>query len=370
VGKQALAFCRTRKSECEVVALAVGQEDQGLNSLLKEFEVPEVQAVVAMRDGQDAVAELAAGRNLGGEQFEVDVVLNAITGAVGLAATLATLGETVAILALANKESLVAGGDEVVALLKSKNQTMLQRIIPVDSEHCAIWQCLRTSRPDQVDRLILTASGGPFYGKQRHELENITVDQALAHPTWSMGKVISINSATLMNKALEVVEAAYLFNIPVEKIDVVVHPQSIVHSMVTFQDGSTIAQLSPPSMVLPIALGLAEQNYNSHIERPNNAITPLDFANLGNGFNLEFRPVDNSTFRAIELAKLCYCAGQPYPKLLNQFNEVAVDQFLKNQISFLSITEQVVRNLYDYAVEHNAGEQFRRALNELLERRC
>jgi len=283
--------------------------------------------------GPDAAAQLAV--------VECDVVVNGITGAVGLQPTVAALkaGTT---LALANKESLVIGGVAVTSLAKRG------QIVPVDSEHSALAQCLRSGTTGEVRKLILTASGGPFRGKTRAELADVTVDQALAHPTWAMGPVVTINSSTMMNKGLEIIEAHLLFDIPMDRIEVVVHPQSIVHSMVEFVDGSTIAQVSPPDMHLPIALGL------SWPERLPDSTNPVDW---GQASSWTFEPVDEEVFPAVALARRVGTAAGTAPAVMNAANEVAVDEFLKGSIGYLEIvdvvTEVVDEHLRDGFVTDN-----------------
>ena len=237
IGTQALEIVRAHPDRFRVVGLTAG----GSQAELFDKQVAEL-APAFSGTGEDASCEAAS--------MDCDVVLNGITGAVGLRPTLAALdaGNT---LALANKESLIMGGPLVLERAKPG------QIVPVDSEHSALAQCLRSGTPDEVRRLVLTASGGPFRGRTREELLHVTVDQALAHPTWDMGPVVTINSANLVNKGLEVIEAHLLFGIPYDRIEVVVHPTSVVHSMVEFVDGSTLAQASPPTMLIPIALGLA-----------------------------------------------------------------------------------------------------------------
>jgi len=270
--------------------------------------------------GPDAAAQLAAR--------SVDVVLNGITGAIGLGPTLAALraGNT---LALANKESLVVGG----ALVRQA-QRRPDQIVPVDSEHSAIAQALRGGRRDEVARLVLTASGGPFRGAAVADLAAVTPDQALAHPTWRMGPVVTINSATLVNKGLELIEAHWLFDMPAERIDVVVHPQSVVHSMVEFVDGSTLAQASPPDMRLPIALGLGWP------DRVPGAVPGCDWTRAT---TWTFEPVDSAVFPAIDLARQAVAASATHPAVLNAANEVAVAAFLAGRCRFPAIVETVRR---------------------------
>ena len=266
--------------------------------------------------GAEAVVELAG--SLGAQ----DVVLNAITGSVGLLPTLAAL-RSGARLALANKESLVVGGDLVTGAAAAG------QILPVDSEHTAIAQALAGVRHDQIDHLVVTASGGPFRGRTRAELDGVTPEQALAHPTWSMGRVITTNSATLVNKALEVIEACFQFDLPEERVQVVVHPQSIVHSMVTLVDGSTIAQASPPDMRHAIGWALA------HPEKLPGLAAPLDFSAAQ---SWTFEPVDEDTFDAIALARAAHREGGGAMAVYNAVNEEAVDAFFDGRLDFLGIT--------------------------------
>jgi 1-deoxy-D-xylulose 5-phosphate reductoisomerase len=267
--------------------------------------------------GPGAAAELAAGR--------CDVVLNGMTGAVGLQPTLAALGAGHR-LALANKESLIIGGPLV------KGAAAAGQIVPVDSEHSALAQCLAGGRPDEVRRLVLTASGGPFRGWSRAQLAHVTPEQAMAHPTWVMGPVITINSATLVNKGLEVIEAHLLFDIPMERIAVVVHPQSVVHSMVEFVDGSTLAQASPPDMRLPIALGLAW---------PDRLPDVAPACDWGTAQSWTFDPLDDSAFPAVDLARRAGREGGTAPAAFNAANEVAVDAFRSGNLPFLGIVDTI-----------------------------
>ncbi|MCE3291289.1 MAG: 1-deoxy-D-xylulose 5-phosphate reductoisomerase [Arthrobacter sp.] len=267
--------------------------------------------------GPDASTTIAA--------VDADVVLNGITGSIGLAPTLAALG-TGATLALANKESLIVGGALVKAAAREG------QIVPVDSEHSAIAQCLRSGSAAEVDRLILTASGGPFRGRTRERLADVTPEEALAHPTWDMGLMVTTNSATLVNKGLEVIEAHLLFDIPLDRIDVVVHPQSVVHSMVQFVDGSIIAQASPPDMRLPIALGLGWP------DRVPNAATPCDW---GRAVSWTFEPLDAAAFPAVELAKEAAQRGSTVPAVFNAANEEAVLAFHEGRIRFTDIVDTI-----------------------------
>jgi 1-deoxy-D-xylulose 5-phosphate reductoisomerase len=269
--------------------------------------------------GPDAIAEVAA--------WPCDVVLNGVTGAVGLAATLAAI-DAGRVLALANKESLIMGGP-LVASRAAPGQ-----IVPVDSEHSALAQCLRGGRAGEVRRLVLTASGGPFLHRTRDELDDVTPEQALAHPTWNMGPVITVNSATLVNKGLEVIEAHLLFGVGFADIEVVVHRQSVVHSMVEFADGSTIAQASPPDMRIPIALALGWPG------RVAGAARPVDWATA---HTWTFEPLDEKAFPAVPLAREAGRAGGTAPAAYNAANEVCVGAFLAGRLPFLGIVDTVAQ---------------------------
>jgi 1-deoxy-D-xylulose-5-phosphate reductoisomerase len=281
------------------------------------FRLPKILA------GPTAIAELAT--------WPADVVLNGVDGSRGLAPTLAALraGRTVA---LANKESLVAGGPLVRAAARPG------QLVPVDSEHAALAQCLRAGTPEEVRRLVLTASGGPFRGRRREELAGVTPDQALAHPTWRMGPVVTINSATMVNKALEVIEAHELFRVPYRRIEVVVHPQSVLHSMVEFVDGSTIAQASPPDMRLPIAVALGWP------ERVAGAARPVDWSRA-HTWTLE--PLDEVAFPAVGLAKAAGEAGRCRPAIYNAANEECVAAFVAGRLPYLGIVDTLARVLAD-----------------------
>ena len=328
IGVQALEVIAANPNQFRVVALAAGGSNIGrLVEQVRAFGVKVVAVEgdgallrdalpgVNVIDGKGAAAQVAA--------IPVDVMLNAITGSVGLAPTLNALGVGNKV-ALANKESLVAGGDLVLRAAKPG------QLIPVDSEHSALAQALRAGTKNEVSKLILTASGGPF--RNRNDLSDVTVEEALAHPTWNMGPVVTINSATLVNKGLEIIEAHYLFDIPYSKIEAVIHPQSIIHSMVEFHDGSVIAQASSPSMKLPIALAL------SWPDRTVGAIPPIDWSA---SHTWSFNPIDNAKFPAIDLARRCGEIGGAMPAIFNAANEEAVAAFLKGQIKFTEIIEIV-----------------------------
>ena len=305
--------------DVEVVAVSDESAVPALREHLARLR-PSGSRVVEVLSGPDTATTLAAGGS--------DVVLNGITGSVGLGPTLAALrsGST---LALANKESLVVGGPLVQAARVRPDQ-----IVPVDSEHSAMAQSLRSGARHEVRRLVLTASGGPFRGWDRDDVKAVTVDQALDHPTWSMGPVVTINSATLVNKGLELIEAHLLFDVPVDDITVVVHPQSVVHSMVEFHDGSTIAQASPPDMRLPIALGL------SWPERLDDVSTPCDWSRP---VAWTFEPLDETLFGAVRLARQVAAAGATHPAVFNAANEECVAAFLSGRIGFLEIVDTVER---------------------------
>jgi 1-deoxy-D-xylulose-5-phosphate reductoisomerase len=310
------AVAVSRATAAEDVTLALYAEAQRRGYAKGEFRMPRVYA------GSTAVLDLI-------DSTPADVVLNAITGSRGLEPTLRALG-TGALLALANKESLIAGGSLVL------NAAKPGQLVSVDSEHSALAQCLRGGRADEVDRLVLTASGGPFRGRTRADLASVTSAQAMAHPTWAMGPVITINSATLINKGLELIEAHLLFGIPYDRIDVVVHPQSIVHSMVAFTDGSTLAQASPPDMKLPIALGLGWPDRVPGVAARCTFEVPTAWT---------FEPLDNDTFPAVELARHAGSTGGCLPAVYNAANEEAVDVFLDGNTAFTSIVDTVSRVL-------------------------
>lgn len=346
IGTQALEVVAANPDRFDVVALAAG----GANpSLLAEqaiaFDVP-VVAVAKAQAAQDLQLALYAEAQRRGYEtgdhklpriltgadaatevarLDCDVVLNGMTGAVGLMPTLAAL-ETGTTLALANKESLIIGGELVTGAAKPG------QIVPVDSEHSALAQAMRGERIDEVRRLVVTASGGPFRGKTRDDLKSVTPEQAMAHPTWDMGPVITINSATLVNKGLEVIEAHLLFDIGFDRIDVVVHPPSIVHSMIEFIDGATMLQASPPDMKLPIALGLAWPDRIAGAAAGNDWSQPTTW---------EFYPLDNEAFPAVQVARKAGTFGRTGPAVFNAANEVCVDAFVDGRLDFLGIVDTV-----------------------------
>jgi 1-deoxy-D-xylulose-5-phosphate reductoisomerase len=365
IGVQALEIVAANPGVFNVVAISAYGSNPAL--IIEQARTYKVQVIgvvinaevvrealpgVTVIDGPNAASEIAA--------ITCEVVLNGITGSIGLGPTLAAL-EVGNKLALANKESLVAAG-ELVMSKAAENQ-----LIPVDSEHSAIWQSAMAGKKSEIAKLILTASGGPF--RNRRDLSDVTIAEALAHPTWAMGQVVTINSATLMNKSLEIIEAHYLFDMPYRQIEAVIHPQSIVHSMVEYVDGSTLAQLSPPNMKGPIAYAI-----NWPVRLPGATKT----MNWSQAHTLEFEPIDNERFPVIELARRCGELGGGLPAIFNAANEVAVAAFLAGQISFNSIIESVdlavqklgsavnpIRDLADVsAIENDA----RKVAGEILEK--
>ena len=365
IGVQALEIVAANPGVFNVVAIsAYGSNPAAIIEQARTYKVQVIGVVInaevirealpgiTVIDGPNAASEIAA--------ITCEVVLNGITGSIGLGPTLAAL-EVGNKLALANKESLVAAG-ELVMSKASENQ-----LIPVDSEHSAIWQSAMAGKKSEIAKLVLTASGGPF--RNRRDLSEVTIAEALAHPTWAMGQVVTINSATLMNKSLELIEAHYLFDMPYRQIEAVIHPQSIVHSMVEYVDGSTLAQLSPPNMKGPIAYAI-----NWPVRLPG-ATKTMDWSQA---HTLEFEPVDNERFPVIELARRCGELGGGLPSIFNAANEVAVAAFLAEQISFTSIIESVdlavqklgsavnpIRDLADVsAIENDA----RKVAGEILEK--
>ncbi len=340
IGTQAVEVIQANRDSFEVVGIAAGGRNPGL--VIEQARAFGLGADAVSVSDPGAAAEVS--RELGSSVLAdpqdlvrsrpSDVVLNALVGSLGLASTLAAL-ETGATLALANKESLVAGG-ELVTGTAAPGQ-----IVPVDSEHSAMAQCLRSGARGEVARLVLTASGGPFRGRTRDEMWDVTPREAAAHPTWSMGQMNTLNSATLVNKGLELIEATLLFDIPPALIDVTVHPQSIVHSMVTFCDGATIAQASPPSMKLPIAHALAWP------DRVANAQPSLDFSQA---MDWRFEPLDDTAFPAVGLARRVAEAGETYPAVYNAANEEAAAAFLDGRIRFPQVVD-VIADVLDGAAD-------------------
>ena len=312
IGTQALEVIASNRDRFRVVGLAAGSNAEAMAEQAREFGVE--HTALGASDAASLVRDVRA-----------DVVLNGITGSVGLEPTLAAL-EAGATLALANKESLIVGGELVTS------KAAPGQIVPVDSEHSAIAQALRSGEPREVRRLVLTASGGPFRGRSRESLASVTPREALAHPTWDMGLVVTTNSSTLVNKGLEVIEAHLLFGVPYDQIEVTVHPQSIVHSMVEFVDGSTIAQASPPDMRLPISLGLDWPHRVAGVG------VPLDWTTAS---QWTFEPLDSEAFPAVDLAKQVGSAGGTYPAVFNAANEQAVIAFHAGRIGYLDIVPTI-----------------------------
>jgi 1-deoxy-D-xylulose-5-phosphate reductoisomerase len=368
IGTQAADVIRRNPGRFRVAALAAGGGNLdllasqaiefGVDAVAVAREDAEQAVTLALRAAAERAGDPAAGGRLPkvltgpGSMTEIaawpcDTVLNGITGAIGLSATLAALdaGRT---LALANKESLIIGGPLVAG------RAAPGQIVPVDSEHSALAQCLRGGQPDEVRRLVLTASGGPFRGRRRDELAGVTPEQALAHPTWRMGPLVTVNSATLVNKGLEAIEAHLLFGVPFERIAVVVHPQSVVHSMVEFADGSTLAQASPPDMRIPIALSLAWP------DRVPDAAPAMDWTS---SHTWTFEPLDTEAFPAVPLAFEVGAAGGTCPAVYNGANEECVAAFLAGTIPFTGIVDTVMRVIS----EHDGGGEATLTLEDVLE---
>lgn len=368
IGTQAIDVIDTHPGAFTVRALAAGGTDLAL--LARQAVHLQVDQVAVAREGAreelvEAIAQVAAEAGRTAYRPEVlagpdaatevagngsDVVLNGITGSIGLRPTLAALaaGST---LALANKESLIVGGPIV------RRAAAPDQIVPVDSEHSAIAQCLRGGRRDEVRRLVVTASGGPFRGLSREQLHDVTPQQALAHPTWDMGRVVTTNSATLVNKGLEVIEAHLLFDIPFDDIEVVVHPQSVVHSMVEFHDGSTLVQASPPTMHIPIALGM------SWPDRLVDVAAPCDWTQAA---TWEFFPLDDEAFPAVRLAEQVGRAGGTSPAVYNAANEVCVDAFHEGRLPFTGIVDTVAAVVEDHHGNEAAGSSVDLSVDQVL----
>jgi 1-deoxy-D-xylulose-5-phosphate reductoisomerase len=361
IGTQALDVIE-RSDDLEVVGLAAASSWELLLEQARSFGVERIALAdpdAAARAGEHATV-LAGAEGLVEliTDADCDLVLNALVGSAGLGPTVATLGEGID-LALANKESLVVGGELVMALAEATGA----HLIPVDSEHSALFQLLDGERPGIVDKLILTASGGPFRG--RTDLEGVTREEALAHPTWDMGGKITIDSATLMNKGLEVIEAMHLFGVPLERIEVVVHPQSIIHALVHLNDGASLAHLGYPDMRVPISYAL---NYPERADVP---VEPLDLAALG---QLTFEPPDEDAFPCLRLAREAARAGGTAPCVMNAANEVAVQAFLEREIPFTAIPEVIERSLeahepvpiHHFNVLYGADAEARERARELV----
>lgn len=346
IGSQAVEVIRENRDKFNIVGIAIGGANpKTAIEQAQEFGLSADQIAVRNIEGAKEVSRALGGYVITGENSaaalvesqEADVVLNALVGASGLPATMAALRSD-ATLALANKESLVAGGRIVLDAAKPG------QIVPVDSEHSAMAQCMRGTRRSEIARLVLTASGGPFRGWEREGLMEVTTEEAVVHPTWSMGTMNTINSSTLVNKGLELIEAAMLFDMDPDKIDVTIHPQSVIHSLVTFTDGATLAQASPPSMKLPIAHALDWPNRVPDVQEP------LDFSQA---FSWEFEPLDNEVFPAVRLAREVTKKGDPYPAIYNAANEAAVEAFFAGRIKFPEIVD-IIGEVLDEADEFAA----------------
>jgi 1-deoxy-D-xylulose-5-phosphate reductoisomerase len=352
IGTQTIDVVTQAPDRFTVTAISAGGgdpaalADQAARLRVRAVGVARADAAAAVRDRLAAVwpAEVAPPRLVAGPEANTelaamgcDIVLNAVAGAQGLRATLAAL-DAGRVVALANKESLIAGGPLVTA------RAAAGQLVPVDSEHSALAQCLRAGSATEVRRLLVTASGGPFRGRSRDQMRDVTPQQALAHPTWNMGRLITTNSATLINKGLEVIEAHLLFGVPLDRIDVVVHPQSVIHSMVEFVDGATLAQASPPDMRLPIALALGWP------DRVPDAARPVDWAQAS---TWTFEPLDATAFPAVDLARDAGTAGGCAPAVYNAANEELVDAFHGGEIGFLEIVDTVGDVLHEWLSDHH-----------------
>jgi len=348
IGTQTLEVVRRHPEDFKVVGLACGSDIDQLMKQIEEFR-PEAVSVANPAKAEELRSRLAAAGDktevLTGEEGDIaiatlsscDTVVGAMVGVAGLLPTYKAImaGKDIA---LANKETLVSGGDVIMPLVKEKGVELL----PVDSEHCAIWQCLKGEKQESLDRILITASGGPFRGMKREELTGMTAENALQHPTWKMGGKITIDSSTMMNKGLEIIEAHHLFGVSVDKIDVVVHPQSVIHSMVRFCDGSVMAQMGKPSMILPIMVALYYPERGPRIIE--------EFDPFAKGLcNLTFEKCDTDVFGLVDLAYEAGRKGGILPAVMNAANEVAVNAFLEGKIGFLDI-EKTVKAVYnDYS---------------------
>lgn len=342
IGTQTLDVIRTNSERFQLVAIAVGKNIHLTRKIIKEFR-PKLVSVQSREDAKMLQQENSSIEIMYGNEGlihvathpDADILVNAILGSIGLVPTLKAIeaGKTIA---LANKETLVTAGHLVMSCARENNVSVL----PVDSEHSAIFQCLQGGRDKDVERLIITASGGSFRDRTREELSNVTVEEALSHPNWSMGAKITIDSATMMNKGLEVIEAHWLFNQPYEKINVVLHRESTVHSMVEFQDGSIIAQLGTPDMRIPIQYAL------TYPERFQSNAKKLDLTEIG---TLHFQKMDLNRYRCLDFAYKAGQIGGTLPVVLNAANEVSVQAFLKGRISFLEI-----ENYIEWALENHS----------------
>jgi 1-deoxy-D-xylulose-5-phosphate reductoisomerase len=370
IGTQALEIV-AHSDELELVGLSAQGSWEQLVAQAREFAVDRIAltdadaAARAREDWSGEVLDGAEGLVRLVLESRADLVLNALVGSAGLGPTVATLGEGID-LALANKESLVVGGELVMQLAEATGA----QVIPVDSEHSALHQLIEGEAPGTVDKLVLTASGGPFRGRSRADLEDVTVEEALKHPTWAMGGKITIDSATLMNKGLELIEAHHLFDVPYDRIDVVVHPQSIIHSLITLNDGAALAHLGHPDMRVPISYAL---HHPERVDVP--GMRPLDLAEVG---ALTFEHVDTEAFPCLRLAREAAVEGGTAPCVLNAANEVAVHAFLNGRLSFLGIPaviEETLERLGSKPIRafetlYEADREARQVAGELLSSRA
>lgn len=350
IGTQTLDVIRKEKDRFQLVAISANSSSKKVIEIINEFNPPyvvltEEKAYIEVKDYCINISKNTKvlfgmdGLNIIASLSEVDIVVTSVVGMVGLVPTITAIrsGKDIA---LANKETLVTGGKLVMSEAKKHNV----KILPVDSEHGAIFQCLQGNEKSSVNKILLTASGGPFRGKKECELSRVTVDEALKHPRWNMGKKISIDSATLMNKGLEVIEAHFLFDINYDQIEVVVHPESVIHSMVEYIDGSVIAQMGSTDMKLPIQYAL---NYP---KRKNAVVEKLDFYKIG---ALTFEKPDMNTFKPLKLAYEAGKAGGTMPAILNAANECAVDLFLNKRIKFLQIGNILEMCMDKFTIQQN-----------------
>ena len=341
IGTQALDVIRHNRDRFEVVALSCGRNEKLLMEQVKEFK-PQAFCVGG---GAEELKELAA-------MPEADIVLNSLMGMMGLEPTLAAI-EAGKDIAFANKETLVVGGELVMEAVKRKGV----KLLPVDSEHSAIFQALQGNPGNPVRRIVLTASGGPFRGYSREQLEQVTLQEALDHPNWSMGNKITIDSATMMNKGLEIIEAKWLFDVPLDRIQVVVHPQSILHSAVEYEDGSVMGQMGNPDMRVPIGYAFS---YPERLNLTGEAgVKSLNFFDLKGG--MSFFPADEEVFRTLALARRASTLGGSYPVVLNGAKEVLVDMFLHEKIRFIDIQDTLERIMNEHEPKYNL------TLQEILE---
>lgn len=353
IGTQALDVIGRNREQFQIETLACGQNTELLEQQIQKFSPK--QAVTELEQDACRLAKVYPkvgflwGEKglLAAAEDDSQILLNSLVGIRGLVPTYHAI-QSGKDIALANKETLVSGGELIMKAVQKKGARML----PVDSEHSAIFQCLQGNQGKKIRRILLTASGGPFRGFSRRQLADVTLEQALHHPKWSMGKKITIDSATMMNKGLEVIEAKWLFDVPLSDIHIMVHPQSIVHSGVEFEDGSVIAQMGSADMRIPISVALG------YPERIPDAGKRLDF--FKEGANLTFEAPDTEVFGCIRLAYEASKAGGSYPVVLNAANEVMVDRFLKGQIAFLDIEKNIQKILDDHTPTYNLG------LNEII----